>query len=134
VRIAIDARKLRDYGIGTYIRNLLRHLSRLDQSTEYACSAAMRTAHASTLGPNFRAVTEGSPAYSVHGDPDTARPPARARRCSTPHYVLPPLTPCRSVAAIHDCSHLRFPEYLPSRLATRMRAAHCGPRRRRPAS
>ena len=35
VRIAIDARKLRDYGIGTYIRNLLRHLSRLDQTTEY---------------------------------------------------------------------------------------------------
>ena len=24
-----DARKLRDYGIGTYIRNLLRHLARI---------------------------------------------------------------------------------------------------------
>jgi hypothetical protein len=26
-----------------------------------------------------------------------------------PHYVLPPLTPCRSVVTIHDCIHLRFP-------------------------
>jgi len=30
LRIAIDARKLRDYGIGTYVRNLLRHLARID--------------------------------------------------------------------------------------------------------
>jgi len=35
LRIAIDARKLRDYGIGTYVRNLLRHLSRLDSETDY---------------------------------------------------------------------------------------------------
>src|SRR5580765_953877 len=35
LRIAIDARKMRDYGIGTYVRNLLRHLSRLDSETEY---------------------------------------------------------------------------------------------------
>ena len=33
-----------------------------------------------------------------------------------PHYVLPPLTPCRSVVTIHDCIHLRFPQYLPNRL------------------
>jgi glycosyltransferase involved in cell wall biosynthesis len=34
-----------------------------------------------------------------------------------PHYVLPPLVPCRSVVTIHDCIHLRFPQYLSSRLA-----------------
>ena len=31
MRIAIDARKLRDFGIGTYIRNILTELSRLDR-------------------------------------------------------------------------------------------------------
>jgi glycosyltransferase involved in cell wall biosynthesis len=31
--------------------------------------------------------------------------------------VLPPLVPCRSVVTIHDCIHLMFPQYLPSRLA-----------------
>jgi glycosyltransferase involved in cell wall biosynthesis len=30
--------------------------------------------------------------------------------------VLPPLTPCKSVVTIHDCIHLRFPQYLPNRL------------------
>ena len=35
MKIAIDARKLRDYGIGTYIRNLVRHLARIDRSSEY---------------------------------------------------------------------------------------------------
>jgi glycosyltransferase involved in cell wall biosynthesis len=34
-----------------------------------------------------------------------------------PHYVLPPLTPVRSVVTIHDCIHLMFPQYLPNRIA-----------------
>ena len=33
MRIAIDARKLRDFGIGTYLRNILIELSRLDRET-----------------------------------------------------------------------------------------------------
>ena len=61
MRIAIDARKLRDYGIGTYIRNLLRHLARLDDTTEYVvlCREEDR-AFAAELGENFRAVPERS--------------------------------------------------------------------------
>ena len=35
VRIGIDARKLHDFGIGTYIRNMLHQLARLDERTEY---------------------------------------------------------------------------------------------------
>jgi glycosyltransferase involved in cell wall biosynthesis len=34
-----------------------------------------------------------------------------------PHYVLPPLVPCRAVVTIHDCIHLMFPQYLPNRFA-----------------
>ncbi len=34
-----------------------------------------------------------------------------------PHYVLPPAIGCRSVVTIHDCIHLMFPQYLPSKLA-----------------
>ena len=33
-----------------------------------------------------------------------------------PHYVLPALTPSRTVVTIHDCIHLMFPEYLRHRL------------------
>src|SRR5690349_17219484 len=35
MKIAIDARKWRDYGIGTYVRNLVRHLAHLDRETTY---------------------------------------------------------------------------------------------------
>jgi glycosyltransferase involved in cell wall biosynthesis len=35
MKIAIDARRLRDFGIGTYIRNLVTAMSEIDQETEY---------------------------------------------------------------------------------------------------
>jgi glycosyltransferase involved in cell wall biosynthesis len=119
VRIAIDARKLRDYGIGTYIRNLLRHLARIDDRTEYVVlSRDEDRTFVEELGENFRAVAERSGAYSVREQIavplDLRR--ERADLFHAPHYVLPPLTPCRSVVTIHDCIHLRFPQYLPNRL------------------
>jgi glycosyltransferase involved in cell wall biosynthesis len=122
VRIGIDARKLHDFGIGTYIRNLLRHLARLDRQTEYVlfCRpddvAALRT-----LGENFRPVAESAGNYSIA---EQVKIPLALRRegitlFHAPHYVLPPLVPCRSVVTIHDCIHLMFPQYLPNRLALR---------------
>jgi glycosyltransferase involved in cell wall biosynthesis len=122
VRIGIDARKLHDFGIGTYIRNLLRQLAQLDHATEFVllCRgedvAALRA-----LGPNFRPVAEGAGNYSVG---EQLRIPLALKRHGVslfhaPHYVLPPLVSCRSVVTIHDCIHLMFPQYLPNRLALR---------------
>jgi glycosyltransferase involved in cell wall biosynthesis len=121
VRIAIDARKLRDYGVGTYVRNLLRHLSRIDPTTEYVvlCRGA-DCGVTQELGENFRAVAEPARPYSVR---EQLSVPLDLRReridlFHAPHYVLPPLVPCKSVVTIHDCIHLRFPQYLPNRLAS----------------
>jgi len=120
LRIAIDARKLRDYGIGTYVRNLLRHLSRIDSETEYVLFCRAEDCGAvEELGENFRAVAEPARPYSAS---EQLRIPMDLRRegidlFHAPHYVLPPLTPCKSVVTIHDCIHLRFPQYLPNRLA-----------------
>jgi glycosyltransferase involved in cell wall biosynthesis len=119
VRIGIDARKLRDYGIGTYVRNLLRQLARLDGSEDYVVfchDADFETV--TTLGPRFKPVREEADNYSMR---EQVAIPIDVRRegielFHAPHYVLPPLTPCRSVVTIHDCIHLRFPQYLPSRL------------------
>jgi glycosyltransferase involved in cell wall biosynthesis len=119
VRIAIDARKLRDYGIGTYIRNLVRHLARIDRVTEYILIVQPGDIEIPTeLGDNFRAVPDWSRAYSIR---EQLTIPLDLRRekvdlFHAPHYVLPPLTPCKSVVTIHDCIHLRFPQYLPNRL------------------
>jgi len=120
LRIGIDARKLHDFGIGTYIRNLVRHLARLDRETEYVllCRDEDRAGLAA-LGENFHPVTETAPTYSVA---EQVTIPLALRRAGVtlfhaPHYVLPPLVTCRSVVTIHDCIHLMFPQYLPSRMA-----------------
>ena len=120
MRIGIDARKLHDFGIGTYIRNLLRQLARLDRETEFVVLAHPADCEAlGSLGGNFRAVPESAANYSVA---EQIRIPLALRRegvtlFHAPHYVLPPLVTCRSVVTIHDCIHLMFPQYLPSRLA-----------------
>ena len=120
MRIAIDARKLHDFGIGTYIRNLLKYLARLDRETEYVLLCRPQDMNlADGLGPNFRAVVEPSRPYSVA---EQVMLPARLLMQNVtllhePHYVLPPLVPCRAVVTIHDCIHLMFPQYLPNRLA-----------------
>ena len=66
VRIGIDARKLHDFGIGTYIRNLLRELARLDQSTEFVLLCRPQdTESIRALGENFRPVIERAGNYSI---------------------------------------------------------------------
>jgi glycosyltransferase involved in cell wall biosynthesis len=120
VRIGIDARKLHDFGIGTYIRNLLRQLARLDHDTEFVLFSRPDDCEVlSALGENFRPVVETSRNYSVS---EQFRIPLAIRRegvtlFHAPHYVLPPLVACRSVVTIHDCIHLMFPQYLPGRVA-----------------
>jgi glycosyltransferase involved in cell wall biosynthesis len=120
VRIAIDARKLHDFGIGTYVRNLIRQLARIDQDTEYVLLCRPQDCESiGRVGPNFRAIAEPARAYSVG---EQLRIPLSLRRervdlFHAPHYVLPPLTRCRSIVTIHDCIHLMFPQYLPNRIA-----------------
>jgi glycosyltransferase involved in cell wall biosynthesis len=120
VKIAIDARKLHDFGIGTYIRNLLRHLARIDRENEYVllCQAAdMRVAQ--TLGSNFRTVLEPADNYSFGEQVHVPWVLMREKPdvYHAPHYVLPVAVRCRSVVTIHDCIHLMFPQYLPNRAA-----------------
>jgi len=119
-RIGIDARKLHDFGVGTYIRNLLKQLARIDQATEYILLCRPSdTSVVNELGVNFRAVAEPAGNYSFS---EQVRIPMTLRReCvdlyHAPHYVLPPLTQCKSIVTIHDVIHLLFPQYLPGRLA-----------------
>ena len=134
VRIGIDARKLHDFGIGTYIRNLLRQLARLDHDTEFVVLCRPEdTAVIAALGPNLKAVGERSGNYTVT---EQLSIPFSLRRQSVtlfhaPHYVLPVLVRCRSVVTIHDCIHLMFPQYLPNPLALRYaRASITGAARR----
>jgi glycosyltransferase involved in cell wall biosynthesis len=120
MRIAIDARKLHDYGIGTYVRNLATHLARQDTDDTYVmiCRRADE-AFVRALGPRFEPLVEAAGNYSVL---EQVSVPLDLRRAKVdlfhaPHYVVSPLTGCPTVVTIHDCIHLRFPQYLPNRAA-----------------
>ena len=120
MRIALDARKINDFGIGTYIRNLIKHLPIVDPDTQYFPLCYPRDeALVRSLNPDCTPVRVNSPNYSLR---EHVAIPATLRRLRvqlfhTPHYVLPMLTPCPSVVTVHDVIHLLFPQYLPSRFA-----------------
>jgi glycosyltransferase involved in cell wall biosynthesis len=120
MRVAIDIRKLRDYGIGTYVRNIVARLAVLDTASEYILiSRPDDLEFACTVGPNFRGVISTAGNYSLR---EQFSIPSILRRervdvFHAPHYVLPPVLPCPSVVTIHDCIHLMFPQYLPNRWA-----------------
>jgi glycosyltransferase involved in cell wall biosynthesis len=120
VRVAIDARKLHDYGIGTYVRNLTGELGRQDDTVEYVLLCQPGDVdYVRSLGPRFEALVERAGNYSVREQMSVPLALARAKvdLFHAPHYVVSPLTRCPYVVTIHDCIHLRFPQYLPSRAA-----------------
>ena len=120
MRVAIDARKLHDFGIGTYTRNLLRHLARIDHDNEYVLLCHQSDLGiGAQLGQNFRTVLERSSNYSVREQFHVPWVLHRERPdvFHAPHYVMPPAVRCRSIVTIHDCIHLMFPQYLPNRAA-----------------
>ncbi|HEX9731635.1 MAG TPA: glycosyltransferase family 1 protein [Thermoanaerobaculia bacterium] len=118
--IAIDARKLRDFGIGTYVRNLIRELGRLDEENRYLLLVGPRgQGTLRRLPENFRQVVVRSPVYSVRELIRLSWELLRLRvdLYHATHYVLPALVPCKAVVTIHDIIHLLYPEFLPNRVA-----------------
>jgi glycosyltransferase involved in cell wall biosynthesis len=62
LRIVIDVRHIKDFGIGTYIRNLVAALSDLDQHNKYLLSAFRRDIpEFGHLAPNFETVVYDEP-------------------------------------------------------------------------
>ncbi|MEO8505171.1 MAG: glycosyltransferase family 1 protein [Acidobacteriota bacterium] len=115
--IGIDARKLDDFGIGTYVRNLILGLAKLDTENRYVLFVG--NTQMEGLPENFRQITESAPVYSVRELYSLSWQILRLRLdlYHATHYVLPAFLPCRAVVTIHDIIHLLFPEFLPNRLA-----------------
>lgn len=118
--IGIDARKAHDFGIGTYIRNLVAALAHAGSDNEYVLFVGRASADTfSDLPENFRTVMEPAPVYSVR---ELIALSWRLWRQKvdlyhSTHYVLPAWVPCKAVVTIHDIIHLLYPEFLPSPLA-----------------
>lgn len=111
--LGLDGRKYFDFGIGTYVQQIVKQ--------------------ASTLRPDFNGILYTSPEDAGHisvGEPWTkavvpfgkysvselTRYRSRVRRdrialFHSPHYTLPFGLHRRSVVTVHDIMHLRFPQY-----------------------
>jgi len=121
-RVGIDARKLKDYGIGSYIRNLLEAIGRRPESRAYRFRVYAHRSDADALPElpdNFEVAHDDSPGYSVA---ELTRLPWKLLRdrldlFHATHYVLPPLWKTRAVVTIHDIIHLLYPQFLPNRAA-----------------
>ncbi len=112
MRIAIDIRKINEFGVGTYIWNLVRNLENIDRRNEYLLIGSRRHFH--ELGPlpsNFNQLYQPDE-ETLWGNNCTI--PLSLRRNGVdvfhvPHHEAPFFVPCRLVVTMHDCVHLLFP-------------------------
>ncbi len=106
MRVAIDIRPIRDFGVGTYIRNVVRTLGQLDQTSDYFLIGGRdRVREIGKLPPNFRVVPftaeENSP-RSYLGFAQVLRHYA-CDLVHIPHLYWSPLyVPCPYVLTVHD--------------------------------
>ena len=116
MRIGIDARKIRDTGIGRYIDNLVNALLRVDADAEYVLFLAPEDADSYSY-PRDRVtkVIETSGKYSVR---EHWSLPLKVKKSGVdlfhaPHYVLPYFMSVPSVVTVHDIIHLIGPGFGP---------------------
>jgi alpha-1,3-rhamnosyl/mannosyltransferase len=111
MRVVIDARKIGDFGIGTYIRGLVE---------EYGRRPAMQVIllgnpECVELSAEVEWVSQSAPKYGVSELTSLRRSidAVGADLFHAPHYVYPLGVRTPGVVTIHDCIHLRHIEQLP---------------------
>src|SRR5437763_14325682 len=68
VKIAIDIRRMTEFGVGTYIRNVVRTLGKLDRENKYLLiGSPAKVKEIGSLPPNFHTVPLMEPERSVQG-------------------------------------------------------------------
>ncbi len=117
--VGIDARKLADYGIGSYLQGLLGELVQLDPGFSMVVLVGSENRHLLPELPEaWRLVEVDAPGYSVREQIAVLAAAVRARVgvLHVPHYVVPLFYPRPLVVTIHDIIHVLFPEFLPHAL------------------
>jgi glycosyltransferase involved in cell wall biosynthesis len=120
MRIAFDIRKLNDFGIGAYIRNVIVNLAQLDRESNYFLVGREHDrAELSALPANFFFIadpTEESSYWNNMVLPYSLKKKG-VELLHTPHYRSPRFLSCKSIITIHDCVHILFPNYASSKAA-----------------
>jgi glycosyltransferase involved in cell wall biosynthesis len=106
VKVAIDIRRMTEFGVGTYIRNVVRNLARLDRSsTYYLIGAPAKITEFGALPENFQAVELTAPDNTLKGCVEF-RAIVRRIDCDVAHiphmFWMPRGLPCPYVLTVHD--------------------------------
>ncbi len=117
MRIGVDARKLRDGGIGTYIRNLLTVFFGREDGHKYVVFL-LEEDMGSLPGQGAPAeevrVRAGKYSVSEHWLLARAARRAEVDLYHSPHYTLPLPIHCPAVVTVHDLIHVRFARFFPA--------------------
>jgi glycosyltransferase involved in cell wall biosynthesis len=112
MRVAIDIRRAGDFGIGTYIRNIINQLARTDSETEYLLIGEQR--HLQQLDPlpeNFMLLDYAYEPGSFHTHMHL---PFLLRKYGVdilhmPWFYAPAVVPTRLVLTVHDLTDVLAP-------------------------
>lgn len=111
IRLALDARKLTDFGIGTYLSHLVAGLG---LRPEFDLTVVIRPEHEkriAALAPEARTLPVSARGYGVgeHLKLPVALWRERQDLVHIPHYVVPQLIPRPIVVTVHDIIQLFYP-------------------------
>jgi glycosyltransferase involved in cell wall biosynthesis len=106
VKIAIDIRRMTEFGVGTYIRNVVRTLGRLDHENEFLLiGSPTKVEEIGPLPANFHTVPLLAPDRSLQGYREF-RTALQRLSCDLVHipnlFSVPRALPCPYVMTVHD--------------------------------
>jgi glycosyltransferase involved in cell wall biosynthesis len=106
VKVAIDIRRMTEFGIGTYMRNVVRTLARLDRENKYfLIGSPTKVAECGPLPANFHAIELDGGDGTVKGNLDF-RAIVKRLQCDVAHiphlFWIPRGLPCPYVVTVHD--------------------------------
>ena len=106
LKIAIDIRRMTEFGVGTYIRNVVRTLGRLDRDNKYLLiGSPAKVEEIGALPPNFHAVPLLASDRTVQGYREF-RTALQRLSCDLVHipnlFSAPRMLPCPYVMTVHD--------------------------------
>lgn len=106
MKVAIDIRRMTEFGVGTYTRNIVRALGRLDrENTYYLIGSPEKVSEIGPLPSNFKTVQLAERDTTVKGFVK-CRAVTRRLNCDLLHiphaFWLPRNLPCPYVMTVHD--------------------------------
>lgn len=106
MKVAIDIRRMTEFGIGTYIRNVVRTLARLDHDSKYfLIGSPTKVAECGSLPPNFQAVALEESDDTLKGNLEF-RAIVKRFGCDLVHvphlFWIPRGLSCPYVLTVHD--------------------------------